>query len=460
MDWVGLASRNIVSPAVALRDGSRHLRYAREYEQTQRWSEERLHAYRWARLQNMLRFAFAHSSFYRSRFLSNGVRPEDIRNPEDLQALPRVSKRDLQEHWGDILVAAPDGAGHVQKVTSGSTGTPLRVSVDRIAMAHKRALTVRHNAWAEYRVGDAVGLIWGDVERPRSLRGRLRRLLLDRYEVLDSQRMDARTMESFAQALKRRRIRCVVGQAQPLHIFAEFVLHEGIDDLPVRTVIPTGMMLHAKQRQFMEQALSWEVFDRYGAEETSVIASECEAHAGLHTCAEGLWLEVVTGDRMSQPGEEGELLVTDLVNTAMPLIRYEIGDMVVPGDGNCPCGRSLPGFRRISGRTADCIVSPNGFVVSGIAISDHVASIPGIRQMQILQDRIDHLLFRIARGPAWDEDSLRLLGELVRRVFGGCMRFDCEFVQRIGPEANGKYRFSMSTVTAEYARVATGTPGV
>ena len=447
MDLLAPVSRHLVAPLHGLKERSPHLRYARFYDATQWWPPERLYAYRWARLKQVLHYAFEHSEFHRRRFRAIGVEPADIRDPDDLRRLPRLSKEEVRDQWDQILVPAAINAGHITKETSGSTGVPLRITWEAAAAAHKRALTIRHNRWAGYDVGDPVGLIWGDIEAPRALRSRLRRALLDRFVVLDSQHLTAQAMESFAESIRRARIRCLLAQAQPLSLFAEFVHEKGLDDLPIETVIPTGMMLHARQRQFMEKVLSWRVFDRYGAEETSVIASECEAHEGLHICAEGLWLEVVRGDRAAAPGKEGELLVTDLVNRALPLIRYEIGDVVVPSAADCPCGRTLPRFERVSGRVADCITSPEGFVVSGIAITDHITRIPGIQQLQVVQDMLDHLQFRIVRSRAWSQTSMDLLGELVGRMFGERMRFECLFVPEIPPEPGGKYRFSISSVT-------------
>jgi phenylacetate-CoA ligase len=445
-------SGRIIAPLAAAREGNGYARSLRAYEQSQRWPEERLQAYRWERLQRLLQYAFENSPFYRARFAEAGRRPEDIRTAEDLAALPPLTKEDLREHAGEITTEIGRRRGGVVKETSGSTGVPLRVRVDREAMAEKWAATIRHNRWAGYDVGDRIGLIWGDIEIPATIRQRLRRALVDRVEVLDSQRLEARAMAAFAEALRRKCIRVLVAQAQPLCIFAEFLRAEGIGDLPVRAVIPTGMVLHGAQRQMLEQSLGWEVFDRYGAEETSVLASECEAHQGLHVNAEGLWLEVVTDDGPAGVGEEGELLVTDLTNRAMPLIRYQIGDVAAGEEGRCPCGRTLPRLRRMSGRVADCVSSPDGFVVSGIAITDHVTRIPGVRQMQVVQDQADHLLFRIVRAPEWTEGSRAQLGTLAARLFGPRMRFDCEFVPRIEADEAGKYRFCVSQVTKAFSR--------
>ena len=74
--------------------------------------------------------------------------------------------------------------------------------------------------------------------------------------------------------------------------------------------------------------------NRYGCEEVSLIACECEEHRGLHLNADGVYAEVVPDDAQRRAGA-GRLLVTDLTNRAMPLIRYQVGDVVVPSDRPC-----------------------------------------------------------------------------------------------------------------------------
>ena len=62
----------------------------------------------------------------------------------------------------------------------------------------------------------------------------------------------------------------------------------------------------------------------------------------------------------------GAVLVTDLLNGAMPLIRYRIGDMAAWADGPCPCGRGLPRLERVAGRVTDFLVGADGRLVSGV----------------------------------------------------------------------------------------------
>src|SRR5262249_4336617 len=144
-------------------------------------------------------------------------------------------------------------------------------------------------------------------------------------------------------------------------------------DVRPHGIISTAMLLHDWQRSVIEHVFKCSVTNRYGCEEVSLIASECEEHNGLHVNADSVYTEVPAN---------GKLLVTDLTNRAMPLIRYQIGDVVVPSNRCCKCGRGLPLIERVEGREADYVVTPGGRLISGISLTENFALlIPGTAQV-------------------------------------------------------------------------------
>jgi phenylacetate-CoA ligase len=445
MDLVALLARSVVFPALAVKSHSREPAYARTYRRTQFLSADELCAYQFARLQSLLRHLWARSPYYARALREAGLsHPDEVRQLDDLARLPLLSKETLREQQDELRVTDAAYEPVLEKRTSGSTGVPLKIAWSEQARQHKAALTARHNAWAGYRPGDSVGLVWGDVEAPTTWRGRLRAALLERAEVLDSQRLDDARMARFTDALRRRGIRTLLGHAQPLCHYAHYLREHGLSELPVRAVIPTAMALHPGQRGLLEQAFGAQVFERYGSEETSIIASECPAHRGLHLAAEGLIVELVREGRPVAPGEEGEIVITDLVNYHLPLLRYRIGDVGALATEPCSCGRGLPLLARLAGRIADSIVTPDGRTVSGISITDHLVEVEGIRQVQLVQEARDQLVFRLVRDARFTAQSEALLRTHCARIFGPAMRIRCEFVVAIPTGPRGKYPLCIS----------------
>jgi phenylacetate-CoA ligase len=149
------------------------------------------------------------------------------------------------------------------------------------------------------------------------------------------------------------------------------------------------------------------------------------------------------------------VVVTDLQNRAMPVIRYQIGDTAVLSDRRCSCGRGLPLLEAVTGRVADYVVTPDGKWISGISLTENFAvMVPGIAQLQIVQEAVDRLVFRVVRGPEFGSTSAETIQRLVTERFGPGVSYTCEFIDRILPEPSGKYRFCISKVSSRYASYA------
>jgi phenylacetate-CoA ligase len=96
---------------------------------------------------------------------------------------------------------------------------------------------------------------------------------------------------------------------------------------------------------------------------------------------------------------------------------------------------------------ADFLLRPDGKLVSGISLSDHFAGhIPGIAQMQMVQEKVDLLTLRIVRVDGFDEGSLSRISELVKEFFGEAMHYECDYVEDIPKTRSGKFRFAVCKV--------------
>jgi len=147
------------------------------------------------------------------------------------------------------------------------------------------------------------------------------------------------------------------------------------------------------------------------------------------------------------PGEEGKIVVTDLTNYGMPFIRYEVGDVGVPSDRVCGCGRGLPLMEKVVGRTADFLVRTDGSLVAGVSLIERLlTNIVGIYQMQIVQNEKDSLLLRMVKGEDFsDQVTIRPLRTEFEKIFPGTS-MQIDFTDRLPQEASGKYRFAICNV--------------
>jgi phenylacetate-CoA ligase len=191
------------------------------------------------------------------------------------------------------------------------------------------------------------------------------------------------------------------------------------------------------------------VTDRYGCEEVSLIASECEKHEGMHLNIEHLYVEFIKDDgSCAAPGEPGKIVVTDLMNHAMPLIRYEVEDVGVPMDRKCSCGRGLPLMESVTGRVADFLFKRDGSKVAGVSLIENtLTKIPGIDQMQIVQESIDSFVVSVVPGSDFRESTKMDLNAYFKGLFGETVTVEIQVVRAIQSEPSGKYRFSICRIS-------------
>ena len=449
MDLFAPVSRRLIAPLWAAWEKSRYLKDYRELVRTQFDPLEIIQATQLRKIEQLVTHAHETSAFWHKRFSDIGLSPGDICSFEDYRNIPLLTKADLRSEGTRLRSKNYHQQSVRSKKTSGSTGVSVEVFVDETAVQYQRASTLRADEWSGWRLGERSACVWGNPEYVKyGWRGRLRNALLHRQAYLDTVKMDASSMKNFLDLLRRRSPSLLFGHAHSLYLFAMFCQTLGGAGFRPKGIISTAMVLHDFERQVIEDVFGCRVTNRYGCEEVSLIACQCEQHAGLHVNAECIFLEILHPDGSPcLPGETGAVVVTDLVNRAMPMIRYQVGDMAAWSTRPCECGRGLPVIERIEGRIADYVVTPGGEFISGISLTENFAVlVKGIAQLQIIQESLDRFTFRIVRGDDYDHTSEQMIRKMVVERFGSGVHFECQFVDRIDPEPSGKYRFCISKV--------------
>jgi len=440
-------SRHVFHPLWDLKDGRHRLRDLRELERSQWLAPEALLSRQSERLELILRYAAAHSAYYQRLFHEHGFDPAHFRT-SDFQALPLLTKAIVRSRTDELLSGEFPRSALLEHRTGGSTGVALKVYFDPEWINPRSADALRSDQWAGCFHGMKVASLWGNPPLPRTLKQQIRALLIDRFIFLDTLDFNDRSVGEFIRRWRRERPEILFGHSHSLYMLARYVTEHGIDDLRPRGIISTSMMLLANERAAIEAAFASRVFDRYGSEETGLIASECEQHQGLHLNIEHLYIEFLRADgSAAAPGEEGAIVITDLLNRGMPLIRYQIGDVGVRSARRCPCGRGLPLMERVTGRTADYLKRRDGSMVAGVSLVERtLTAISGLEQMQVVQPAADEIVLNVVRAPDFSPATEQALLAEVRSVFGPGIEIRANYVERIPQERSGKYRFSICRI--------------
>ncbi len=450
-DAASLLIKHLLYPAWEIKNGSHRLRYLAELEKSQFWSRERLLEHQWARFRKIVTHAYATCSYYRESFRRSGIVPEDLRSPEDINLVPTVTKEDIQEHGARLISENYQQDKLIRDMTGGSTGSPMVFYYDNDRLDTRTAATIRHNRWAGWDIGDRSAILWGaprDIQRSGRLKDSLRDWILDRRLTLDAALLDDAAMARFADKLSEYHPKVLLAYANTLGLFAKYVRDRGISGVSPETAVCSAEVLTDENRRLIEETLSCTVYNRYGCREFAVIASECDRHDGMHINAENLMVEVIA-DGQSRQEQDGEIVVTDLRNFAMPMIRYRIRDVGRIKSHSCACGRGLPLMQISGGRVTDFLTRTDGKKVSGIVVATYViTNLPGIRQIQFVQNEMRKIVINLVKGEAWSSRTADVLQERVREFLGPEIEIRTEFLADIPSEKSGKYRFSISTLPA------------
>ncbi len=438
---------HLFEPAWDLYERSVRLRTYHELRRRQFASPAELQERRRQRLRRIVRHAAATSPFHRERLRQAGIDPARVESIADLQALPLLTKQDVREHLDDILSTAYPRQRLVPAKTGGSTGTALHVFCDPRGVQRREGAALLVNTWSGWRIGQPVAAVWGNPPTPRGWRGRLRAALKERWIYLDTMHLDLPAVRRFVEQWRRLRPGLLYGHAHSLYLLAGMIEELGATLRP-SGIVATSMMLLEPERAVIERVFACPVTDRYGCEEVSLIACECERHAGLHVNEEHVWVELLRDDGTPcGPGEDGRIVVTELINYGMPMLRYEVGDRGIWADGACPCGRPHRLLARVTGRTADFLLALDGSRVAGISLIENTLTrFPGVAQMQLVQRHRRRLDVNLVPAPGWDDAVREQLTATFRAALGDGMEVVYHLVDGIPRERNGKYRFSICDI--------------
>jgi phenylacetate-CoA ligase len=331
--------------------------------------------------------------------------------------------------------------------TGGSTGVSLTLYAAEEVSELRNACGRRHKRWTGWEVGEPMGAVWGNADFALRLRARIRAFLLSPTIYLDTIAVTPDAVRAFARAWRRTKPTLLFGHAHSIFVLAEMVREMKLREIRPSAIISSSMMLLPHERALIQDVFSVRVFDLYGCEEVGLIASECEYHEGMHVNVDQLLVELVREDGTpAPPGEPALVVVTDLLNRAMPLIRYRMEDMAERMDQPCRCGRGLPRIGRVVGRVADFLIRRDGTKIAGVSlIENSLTRIPGIVQLQIVQQQLERIVLRVVSDEAFTADRQTQLIDYFESTFPSAV-ITLETVDEIRPEPNGKYRFSICKV--------------
>lgn len=425
--------------------GERIRYYLHEYRAHDHLSATELQSKQVNALERIVAHARQSTMHYRETYAAaNQAFPSEW---SQLVGLEPISK-DLLRSYPERFISSAAPGRRERKTTSGSTGHPLTVIKNRDALARERAATWRAYGWAGIEVGAPQGLLWGV---PHSTSGRLRARTLDflaNRKRLSMFGVTEAELAAFHFQLNRFRPVYLYGYVSALVEFARFLETSGLH-LPssVKCLITTSELLDEASRALLEGTTGLKVYNEYGCGEVGSIAHECEA-GRMHVMSDNLALECLPAEGM--PDGLGDLVVTDLYNYAMPIIRYRLGDLGELSSEPCDCGKPYPVLKRIVGRAYDTLVGSSGkkyHPESVLYVFEDLrgrgTDLPPFQAVQAFQGQVE---FRFKTDAVGLQQISAIIAPRILAVFDGDLKPTFTIVQKLDRERSGKLRVVKSEI--------------
>ena len=468
--------RGFVFPAAELLTRTRFWTYFRESLRFERWDDSRRHALADARLAEVwnlaTRTALHQQRLERAGILPGPVKPADAR--ELLGRLPPVTKAGFRAHFPDGVTTG--GADDWRFQSTAGTTDRMTVIADFRKRDYARSGELRAlHAAVGREAGVATveippnacnvvcgiadtgprslfGYLWYSVRRhslfgreaATELRGRFERQMVFRLDTLPP--IDPAPPAVLAEVLDR--YLADVVRLRPLHLrgfpvyllwLADRCADTGVRPAGLKAAGPYGGLTSPVMARRIAAGLGCGYAQKYGTSELGVVAAACGRSPGMHVFEDVFRVEVLRRGQPAGPGELGRLAVTDLVNTAMPLIRYEVGDVGRLLVGECPCGRRTARLE-VLGRAQELLDSPRG-PLTAADVADTVFCDPAaanVRVEEVGPGNFEATLVGRTSGATPDLDAWRTRFEVLH---GGVKRLRVKCAPFVQPETSGKYRF-------------------
>jgi len=419
--------------------------------QTQWWPEEKLKQQQLILLQRLVKHAYETVPHYQKLMKELGIKPQDIKSLEDIEKFPVMHKADMKRPGNELVSSKYSSFLMRTAHTGGTTGLPVPLRRDLKSIGNEHAFVRRQFDWAGVSMKDRCAYLEGrSVSLPSISNGRVYAYDAVMKELtLSTFHLSAEVVPSYAQAIKDYKVEVLVAYPSSAYMLAKGCLAEGIS-LPLRCVMTTAETLDDGKREVISRAFNCKVVDFYGSAERVCYIHTCEK-GSYHIIPEYGLTELHPAEA---PNEDCcRIVATGFWNMAMPLIRYDIGDLVRVSQDKCKCGRVFPVVDRIFGRDSNVITTPSGLTLGASAIECILARVLyGMYEMPVLAGRViqeadDLVTLEYVPTEKFSEKDAEQLQAILRKQVPAEMRVDIRRSKEIDRTPRGKY---VSFVMAEH----------
>lgn len=371
-----------------------------------------------------------------------------------LKKLPIITKKIIRRNWDKLVSSDVYSRKWYYNTSGGSTGDPIRLVQDNL---YDMWGTIAYLYYYKVMLGldEPVVkkvLLWGS-ERDIFQGGRglwkqhvKNRVLLNTV-FLNTFKMTKKDMERYVRIINSFKPIIIRGYATSLYELARYIEKRGTPVWSPKVIVSTAEVLTNQMRETITRVFNARVYNFYGSREVHAIAGECD-YGLMHIFSFHNLVEVLRMDKEVHvcEGEEGRVVITNLHNYSMPLIRYEIGDRAVLGPEKCRCGSPLPTLKDVTGRVTDNFVTSDGSIVHGEYFTHLFYLKDWVKSFKVIQEDYKKVRLLVAVNGQINAHDVKDIEDKIRLVMGKDCQIVWEFLDDIPLTREGKHLYTLSLV--------------
>jgi len=407
--------------------------------ESQHWPLNKLQELQKDKLGHLITHAYNTVPYYKNVFDNKGIKPKNIQDFSDLKKIPILKKQNLRKSLKELVSTQYNINQLYLNSTGGSTGIPVKIYQDQNYISWSTAARIR--SWKYFPGFDErelEAILWGsvrDIGKGITL-NTFKSLIKKPDIILNTFDLDEKKIRRFLVLFNFLRPNLVRGYASSLFFIAQWIEKNNYNIHFPKVIVSSSETLLPKMRSKISKVFHAEIIDSYGCREVSQIATECNHNNGYHMTMENQIIELINdGNGMSK------VLVTNLNNYCMPLIRYEVGDLAhgLIND-KCECGRTLPRIEKIHGRVNENIVLNNGKILNGEYFEFLFYENYSINKFQVIYYKKSNILKIFLDSEREDRHIKKYLYDTILGHYN-IENIDIKFTKEFNKTPQGKFKF-------------------
>ncbi len=417
----------------------------KEIKRIAKFNDVRLKSYQDEKLKKLLVHAYRYVPYYR-RVLGKAkvVDSKFNVNLDNFLNIPVLTKKILRDEFENLKARNLDSMKWEYNTSGGSSGEPTIFIQDKNYKDWNIANKIYYKTVAGADMGGPELRLWGSerdiLEGSEDPKIVFRNKVYNRVE-LNMFKMRTDKFSEYLKLWNEFKPEWVEGYVHVMIEFAKYALENKVKVHPPKGILCTAGTLDSDMKKTIEKAFKSKVYNRYGSREVGDMACEDNTNKGLRISAWNHKIEVL--DNNLKPTEGlGGVYITNLNNYAMPLIRYEIGDMAIKG-------KHWGYIENVNGRVTSIFKTRDGGFFDGCYFRTILSYKKWIKQFQIVQKDYEHIEYIFVprdKNFVMSQKEKKELTENVRKLLGPDCEVTFTFTDKIKNLKSGKYLYTKSEV--------------